>query len=103
MNRQHVLVDDHLRKALDHIGAAVVIVGGLRDIPMADEALDAAIAQDPAVKDARLDVQRSLRALSDAGPGTAATLALEAAANALAARCAEVGYQVGFALRRSAG
>ena len=84
----------HLTAALDSVLAAAVFVGGVPEhVP--DDALDAVLAADSAVQDARRGVQQVLQRLRESGQRVEAVLDLEAATNALAARCAEAGFRLG--------
>jgi len=88
-------VTEHLAIAIDAIIAARVLAGGLPGDIRADDALDTALGAEPSVKDARKGVQEALQAFQTQEGHQDAFLALEEATNALAARCAEVGYKVG--------
>ena len=93
-------VRDHLQAALDQILASLIISGGLpTEIP--EDGLDAAVGNDPAVQDARLGLVTILNSVFDLGASDArqALLAIEAATNAYAARCAEAGYRLGLRVR----
>ena len=84
----------HLTAALDSVLAAIVLVGGTPEhVP--DDALDAVLAADSAVQDARKGVQQALQRLRTSGAGAAVLLDLEAAVNAYTARCAEAGFRLG--------
>jgi hypothetical protein len=98
-NHDNKKVANHLQAALAHLGAALALVGGLWEPPEADDALDAALAQDQGVKDARQTLQNALEAVRGAGVEEDLR-ALEEAQNALASRCMEVGYRVGWILGR---
>lgn len=98
-------VREHLHAALDQLLAALVLSGGLSDhVP--DDALDAVLASDPAVQDARRAVSLALSGLH---PGQAdgdphqALLAVEAATNAYAARCADAAYRLGLRVGQGVG
>ena len=94
----HEKAFDHLNTAIHELLAAAVLVGGLPDdIP--DDALDAALKTDPTVQEARKSVQDALQTLQSRGVGEA-LFAWEEAVNALAARCAEVGYRIGRITRK---
>ena len=88
----------HLSTALHELLAATVLMGGLPD-DVPDDALDAALKTDPTVMKARKSVQDALQRLRSRGVGEA-LFAWEEAVNALAARCAEVGYRVGQITRK---
>lgn len=97
----HQDVCSHLHAALDHLLAALVRAEGLPNVPLLDEALDAALAGDPALKEVRTRFQEALRSLQGAegdDDRLRLILALEEAVNALGARCAEVGFRVGAAM-----
>ena len=96
---QHEQVADLLSNALDALLAASVLVGGL-PTDVSDEALDAALVADEGVREARCSLQEALDGIKDLGVGTEVFLAVEAACNALAARCAEAGYRVGLRVGR---
>lgn len=90
-----------LDTALDAVLAAAILVGDgcvLQHIP--DEALDVALATDARVQEARGDVQRAMQAARERGVEGDAFLAIEESGNALAARCAEVGFRLGVRLGR---
>jgi hypothetical protein len=92
---------DHLQAALDQVLAALVVSGGLpEEVP--DNVLEAGLANDPAVQDARLGLVSILNRLIDTSTseGRQALLAIEAAGNACAARCAEAGYRLGLRVGR---
>jgi hypothetical protein len=94
-------VREHLQVALDQLLAALIVSGGLpEEIP--DDAMDAGLAGNPAVQEARLGLISTLNRLIDpsTGDGRQALLALEAGANAYAARCAEAGYRLGLLVCR---
>ena len=98
----HERVADHLFNALDSLLAASVLIGDFpTDVP--DEALDAALAADEGVQEARRSHQAALRGVRDVGVGADAFLDLEATTNALAARTAEAGYRVGLRVGRGLG
>ena len=65
MNDQKITV--LLRAALDRVGAALVLAGGLSEDIHADEALDTALGAEPSVRDARRCVQEALQAFQFQG------------------------------------
>ena len=92
-------VADLISNALDAVLAVVVLVGGLpADVP--DDALDAALVADEGVRAARRGFQAALRGVRDVGVVGEPYLALEAACNAVSARCAEVGFRLGVRVGR---
>lgn len=98
MDREQLVED--LRQALDHVLSALARLGALPpDLPMPDEALDAALRSDDgyqAAQAALREVVRKVMAL-DEGLG----LAVEERANAAVARAAEVGWRLGSTTARS--
>jgi len=93
------LVQGHLKVALDELLAAAVLVGGL-DETIPDEALDALLATDPTIRNARAAVQDALQAVALAAVGRDAILTLEEATNAFVARAAEAGFKLGARVGR---
>lgn len=92
----------HLQTALDQVLAALILTGGVPgEVP--DDALDAGVGNDPAAQKARLALISTLTQLVgvSTSDGRQALLAIEAAANAYAARCAEAGYQLGLRVGRA--
>lgn len=81
----------HLREALDHLLAGLVLAEGLPNLNVPGEALDIALRAPPAFKEARERLQQALQGILD----REVVLAVEEAANALAARAAEVGFRLG--------
>ena len=96
----HEQVADHLAAALDSVLSAIVLVGGLPD-DVPDDALDAGLATDEGVRDARESAQEALGRVKDLGVVGEPYFALEATVNALAARCAEAGFRLGARVGRS--
>jgi hypothetical protein len=93
-------VAGHVQAALNELLTAAVLIGGVPFVHVPDDALDAALRGSASVQDARQAFNVALRRLRDNGAGADVVLDLEAAVNALAARCAEVGFGVGSALRQ---
>jgi hypothetical protein len=94
-------VRDHLYQAFDQLVAALALSGGIpEEIP--DDALDAALGNDFAVQEARLGLISNLNRVIEmnTSDGRQAYIAIEAAANAYAARCAEAGYRLGLRVCR---
>jgi hypothetical protein len=84
----------HVEAALHELLAAAVLLAPLPpQIP--DAALDDALSASGDVQQARQAVYVALQRLRDSGVGADAVLDLEAATNALAARCAEVAFGLG--------
>ena len=87
-------VAHHIETALHELLAAAVLLG-VQPIAVPDDALDAALRISRDVQDARQGVHVALQRLRAGGVGDGAVLDVEAATNALAARCAEVAFGLG--------
>jgi len=92
-DQQEVAV--HLHEALDHLIAGLMLAEGLPNSTVPGEALDVALRATPAFREARQGLQQALQGIHD----HAVVLAVEEAANALAARAAEVGFRLGVRVR----
>ena len=94
MTTPHQQIVRHVIVALDELLAAVALIG-TQDANHPDDALDDALAASADVKEARVAVHVGLQALRDLAVGDDVVFAMEEAANALAARCAEVAFGLG--------
>ena len=95
---------EHLGRALDDLLAAVVLANGLPDDEPPGEALDAALRADEACREARKELSAALEAVRGLHPSEdalQALMAVEAAANDLAAETATVGFRLGCRVARS--
>jgi len=89
-----------LEGALDLIGSALIKVRHIPQVSIPDDMMDAALGDDQDVKEARRLLSRLIVDLKPSGQ-TEALLDLEQAANAYAARCAEIGFQVRLMLGKA--
>jgi len=87
----------HLDAALTEVMAARMLVGGL-PIAQPDDALDAALRTSPTVRAARKAFQAAMAAINvrDDAVARTAYLAIEEAADALAASTAAAGWRLGL-------
>lgn len=90
-----------LDEAVDALLRVQILIGGVEEIDVPQEALDAAMTADPEVQQSRRTMSDVLRSLQDQlGPARLdLVLETESAANDLGARSADVAYKVGLGQR----
>jgi hypothetical protein len=95
----------HIRRALEHLQAALVAAGDDEDAPEAPEWRDAAVARQPAYRAAQARFGASIRALAARATDNASkqlVLDAESAANALGAAGIDAAWRLGRQRRRRA-
>ena len=89
---------EHLDRAIEATLTARVMLGGLADAAVPDDALDVALRDSPDVQAARREFLAALAAIDVAGDAVARQtyLQIEEAANAVAAESAVAGWRLGL-------
>jgi hypothetical protein len=95
-NEQRVVA--HLDRAIGELLATRVMLGGVADAAVPDDALDVALQSSPEVQDARRAFLAALATIDVSGDAVARQtyLRIEETANSVAAKCAVAGWRLGL-------
>lgn len=94
---------ERLDRALDAVLAVRVALVGGGGCSLPDNALDTALSKDQRFQDARREFVAALEAVQRAGVVANAVLDIEAAAHAMVAQAAEVGWRLGLTVQGRVG
>ena len=95
----HELAIVALGEALDAVLTALVVLDALAAVDAPKDALDAALGDNETYQQARVEFKQVHQVVADLLDDEMVAFEIEAAAHAMAAAAADVGYRVGLAAR----